>query len=315
MTQPDPTVRYGMDMPSSPKPLSGRVVAITGAGRGIGRATAQALAARGMRVAIGELDLAAAQQTASDIGGQAIALPLDVTSRASFAAFLDETERQLGPIDVLINNAGIMPLSRVVDESERIADLQIDVNIRGVMHGVKEIVPRFLSRGSGHVVNIASTAGKAGFAGGSTYCGTKAFVVMFSEALRAEVRPAGIEVSCVMPAVVNTELASGLTEARGVKNVEPADVAAAIVEALEHPRFDVYVPKSIGPINTLLSLLPRRARDGVTHALRADTILDQVDDAKRKAYETRIAESSQGPASAVTTVEGAPSETREPVSH
>jgi NADP-dependent 3-hydroxy acid dehydrogenase YdfG len=284
-----------MDMPSSPKPLSGRVVAISGAGRGIGRATAEALAARGMRVAIGELDLAAAQQTANDIGGQAIALPLDVTSRASFAAFLDETERQLGPVDVLINNAGIMPLSRVVDESERIADLQIDVNIRGVMNGVKEVVPRFLSRGSGHVVNIASTAGKAGFAGGSTYCGTKAFVVMFSEALRAEVRSAGIEVSCVMPAVVNTELASGLTEARGVKNVEPTDVAAAIVEALEHPRFDVYVPKSIGPINTLLSLLPRRARDGVTHALRADTILDQVDDGKRQAYEQRIAQSSKAP--------------------
>jgi NADP-dependent 3-hydroxy acid dehydrogenase YdfG len=305
-------------MASTPKSLSGRVVAISGAGRGIGRATARALAARGMRVAIGELDLAAAQQTAQEIGGSAIALPLDVTSRESFAAFLDETERQLGPVDVLINNAGIMPLGRVADESERIADLQIDVNIRGVMHGTKEIVPRFLSRGSGHIINIASTAGKAGFPGGSTYCGTKAFVVVYSEALRAEVRQAGIDVSCVMPAVVNTELASGLTEARGVKNIEPTDVAAAIVDALEHPHFDVYVPKSIGPINTLMSLLPRRARDGLAKALRADTILDQVDDAKRRAYQDRITQSSTSASPSATAgadTDTASKPTVEPVGH
>jgi NADP-dependent 3-hydroxy acid dehydrogenase YdfG len=280
-------------MASTPKPLSGKVVAISGAGRGIGRATARALAAQGMRIAIGELDLAAAEATAAELGESAIALPLDVTDRASFAAFLDETESRLGPIDVLINNAGIMPLNRVTEESDRIADLQIDVNIRGVMHGVKEIVPRFLSRGSGHIINIASTAGKAGFAGGSTYCGTKAFVIVFSEAVRGELRGTGVEISAVMPGVVNTELASGLKEARGVKNVEPTDVAGAIVEVLQHPRFDVFVPKSIGPINAALSVLPRRGREGLARALRADTILDSADSAKRLAYEERVASASK----------------------
>src|SRR3712207_8565668 len=88
-----------------------------------------------------------------------------------------------------------------------------------------------------------STAGKAGIPGGATYCGTKHFVVGVSEAVRAELRGSGIEVSCVMPGVVNTELAAGLQEARGVRNVNPEDVAEAIVEVLEVPRFDVFVPR------------------------------------------------------------------------
>ena len=306
-------------MAPPPTPLHGRVVAISGAGRGIGRATAKALAAHGMRVAIGELDLAAAQATAEEIGGQAIALALDVTSRASFAAFLDETERQLGPIDVLINNAGIMPLSRIHTESDASADLQIDVNIRGVMHGVKEIVPRFLARHRGHIVNIASTAGKGGFAGGATYCGTKAFVCVFSEAVRAEVSDAGIEVSCVMPGVVDTELSTGLGQARGVKNIAPEDVAAAIVETLQRPRFDVFVPRSIGPINAVMGLMPRRGRELMARALRADTMLDQVDTAKRRDYEARVAESSRAapsaPSAPTATAASAPAPPRRPIEH
>jgi NADP-dependent 3-hydroxy acid dehydrogenase YdfG len=276
-------------MARPPLPLHGRVVAITGAGRGIGLATASALIGRGMRVAIGEIDVAAAEQAAARLGNNAIALPVDVANRASFAQFLDETERALGPIDVLINNAGIMPLGRVVDESDEIAERMLDVNVRGVLHGVKEILPRFIERRSGHLVNIASTAGKGGFAGGATYCGTKHFVVGFSEAVRAELRGTGVEVSCVMPGVVNTELSSGLSPARGVRNAEPDEVAQAIVEALEHPRFDVFVPRAIGRIGPIMGLLPRRAREGVTRAMKADRLLDQVDAGARQAYELRVA--------------------------
>ncbi|WP_249010481.1 SDR family oxidoreductase [Conexibacter sp. DBS9H8] len=274
-------------------PLHGRVVAITGAGRGIGAATARALAGCGMKVAIGELDLAAAETTAAEIGHGAIALPLDVTSRESFAAFLDAAEAQLGPVDVLVNNAGIMPLSRVVSESDRTADLLLDVNVRGVMHGSKEALARMGARRRGHIVNIASTAGKGGFVGGATYCGTKAFVVVFSEALLLEAREVGVHVSCVMPGVVNTELSAGLGEARGVKNAQPEDVAAAIVEALQRPHFDVYVPKSIGPIQTVMTLLPRSWREKFTHALKADSILDEIDASKRRAYEERVATRSK----------------------
>jgi short-subunit dehydrogenase len=143
-------------------------------------------------------------------------------------------------------------------------------------------------------VNIASTAGKAGFPGGATYCGTKHFVVGVSEAVRAEVRETPIEVSCVMPGVVNTELAAGLQQARGVKNVNPEDVADHIVEALRKPYFDVFVPKSIGPINKVLGVLPRSGREAFARALKADKVLAQADPNARKGYELRASHSEPG---------------------
>jgi NADP-dependent 3-hydroxy acid dehydrogenase YdfG len=274
--------------------LTGRVAAITGAARGIGRATAQALIRQGMKVGIGDIDLAAAQATAAELGGGTVAFELDVTRRESVAAFFDGVEEQLGPLDVVINNAGIMQLGAFLDEDDLTTQRQIDINVNGVLFGVKESVPRFLSRNAGHLVNIASSAGKAGFPGGATYCGTKHFVVGFSEAVRGELRETPIEVSCVMPGIVNTELAAGLQSARGVKNVNPEDVADAIVDALRNPRFDVFVPKSIGPINQVLGLLPRSGREAFARALKADKVLAEADPNARRAYELRASNSEPG---------------------
>jgi short-subunit dehydrogenase len=156
---------------------------------------------------------------------------------------------------------------------------------------MKIILPRFVARGRGHLVNIASSAGKGGFPGGATYCGTKHFVVGVSEAVRAELRGTNVEVSCVMPGVVNTELATGLKEARGVKNVQPQDVAEAIVDALQVPRFDVFVPKSIGPILSVMGLVPRRGREAMTRLVKADQVLASADPNARKAYELRASAS------------------------
>jgi NADP-dependent 3-hydroxy acid dehydrogenase YdfG len=281
-------------MAKQPRILSGQVAAVTGAARGIGKATARALAAQGMKVAIGDLDAALAEQAAAEIGGAAIGLPLDVTRRESFEAFLDGVEDRLGPLDVLVNNAGIMQLGPFLEEDDATARRQVDINVHGVLHGMKIALPRFASRGHGHLVNIASTAGKAGFPGGATYCGTKHFVVGVSEAARAELRGSGVEISCVMPGVVNTELAAGLQEARGVKNVNPEDVAEHIVEALQVPRFDVFVPKSIGPINKVMGLLPRSGREGIARALKADRVLASADPGARRAYELRAAQSEPG---------------------
>ena len=278
-------------MAKQAKILTGRVAAITGGGRGIGRATAQALLRQGMKVAIGDIDLAAAQKTATELGGGTEAFELDVTRRESFAAFLDGVEDKLGPVDVLVNNAGIMQLGSFLDEDDATTQRQVDINVHGVLFGMKEVLPRFLGRGSGHLVNIASSAGKAGFPGGATYCGTKHFVVGLSEAVRGELRESPIEVSCVMPGIVNTELAAGLQQARGVKNVNPEDVANAIVEALRFPRFDVFVPKSIGPINQILGLLPRNGREAFARALKADKVLAEADPNARRAYELRAANS------------------------
>jgi NADP-dependent 3-hydroxy acid dehydrogenase YdfG len=272
--------------------LTGQVAAITGAARGIGRATAEAFLREGMKVAIGDLDHATAQQTARELGHGTIALPLNVTERASVKAFLDQAETQLGPIDVLVNNAGIMQIGhRIWEEDDATTQRMIDINVNGVMFGVKEIVPRMLQRGRGHVVNIASTAGKGGFPGGGTYCGTKHFVVGLSEALRAELRDTGIEVSCVMPVVVDTELAAGLQQTRGVKQVKPGDVADEIVSALQEARFDVFVPRSVAGITKVMNLLPRNGREAMSRALKADQVLAQVDVGQRAAYELRASHS------------------------
>lgn len=281
-------------MAKQPRSLSGKVAAITGGARGIGRETARAFIAKGIKVAIGDVDLAAAQQTGTELGGDTIALALNVTDRASVARFVDETEGHLGPLDVFVNNAGIMPLGRFIDEDDASAQRMIAINVNGVLYGMKEALPRFLARNTGHVVNIASAAGKAGFPGGATYCGTKHFVVGVSESVRAELRGTGVEISCVMPGPVNTELMAGAPSARGVKNVNPEDVAAAIVEALELPRFDVYVPKTLGPINAVMAIVPRRGREALARGLKADKVLDAADMGARREYELRAARSVPG---------------------
>jgi NAD(P)-dependent dehydrogenase (short-subunit alcohol dehydrogenase family) len=276
----------------TPVGLNGKVVAISGAARGIGRATATACLRAGMRVAIGDLDEAAANAAAAELGGGTVAVELDVTDRSSFAAFLDSVEDQLGKIDVVINNAGIMRLGAFADEADETTRGQVEVNAIGVLNGMKEAIARMAPRGQGHIVNVASTAGKGGFAGAVTYCATKHFVVGATEAARSELAGTGIELSCVMPGVVNTELSSGLQPARGVKNSEPEEVARAIVEALRNRRFDVYVPRAVGWIGPVIGLLPRGARDQVSRALRADRLLADADPAVRASYEARAAASA-----------------------
>jgi NADP-dependent 3-hydroxy acid dehydrogenase YdfG len=279
-------------MARAQRPLDGRVVAITGAGRGIGRATAQACVRAGMRVAIGDLDLAAARQAAAELGNGTVALELDVCDRASVARFVDETEQRLGPLDVFVNNAGIMPLSPFVAERDAVARAQVDINVHGVLHGMKEALARMLPRGRGQIVNIASTAGRVGFAGGATYSGTKHFVVGVSEAVRAEVRGTGIDITCVMPGVVNTELGAGLPQARFVGHIEAPMVADAIVAALRSPRFEVYVPRRIGPLTKAGAAVPTAVRDVFGRLLALDRVLGRPDVEARRAYEQRAARSA-----------------------
>jgi short-subunit dehydrogenase len=283
-------------MAKQPRILAGETVAITGAARGIGRATAEACLRQGMRVAIGDVDLAAARETAAALGPRTVALPLDVTDRASFEAFLDGAEEQLGPLDVLINNAGIMQIGRFIDEDDLTARRMIDINIHGVILGTKLALARMVPRDSGHIVNIASAAGKFGAPGGATYSATKHAVVGLTEAIRGELRLMGahIDVSYVMPVVVNTELGSGLGTARGTPNLEPSQVADAIVAALQDGTVDVWVPKSTKRTTLLATLLPRPLAEGVSRAIKADRVLAGADANTRRAYEMRAARSEPG---------------------
>jgi short-subunit dehydrogenase len=273
--------------------LSGKVVAITGGARGIGKATATALVRKGCRVAIGDLELELAEQTAAGLGGGTIALPLDVTDRGSFAEFLDETERQLGPVDVVVNNAGIMPVTTLVDESDASIRRQLDINVYGVIVGTQLAIERLRPRGSGHIVNIASQAGKTAIPGIATYSGTKHAVVGICEAVKAELRGSGVEVHCVMPTVVNTELTAGVGQ-KLIKPVEAEDVANEIVDALERGRFDVYVPRSNAVMTRFAALLPRRANEAIGRLMKADKLMFEVDHGARQAYEDRAAASEPG---------------------
>jgi NADP-dependent 3-hydroxy acid dehydrogenase YdfG len=285
-------------MAKQPRIIAGQTAAITGAARGIGRATAQALLAQGVKVVIGDLDEESARETAAQLGGpeRVVALPLDVTDRDSYAAFLDGAEERFGPLDVLVNNAGIMQIGRFIDEDDLTARRMIDINLHGVILGCKLALARMVPRDRGHIVNISSQAGKFGAPGGATYSATKHAVVGLTEAIRGELRLMGahVDVSYVMPYVVNTELGSGLGEARGMSNLEPSDVADAIVDALKTGRVDVWVPKEAKRNSVLGVLLPRSLAEGMTRAMKADRVLAGADLNRRRNYELRASQSEPG---------------------
>ena len=283
-------------MAKQPRILAGETAAITGGARGIGRATAEALQRQGMRVAIGDVDAESARRTAEELGPSAVALPLDVTDRESFARFLDDAERQLGPIEVLVNNAGIMQIGRFIDEDDLTARRMIDINLHGVILGTKLALERMIPRNRGHIVNVASQAGKFGSPGGATYSATKHAVVGLTEAVRGEMRLMGANValSYVMPYVVKTELGSGLGQARGLSELEPSEVGDSIVEALQYGTVEVWVPKRSRRTNQIVTLLPRRVSEAMGRALKADRVLTDIDAGVRSGYELRAAKSEPG---------------------
>jgi NAD(P)-dependent dehydrogenase (short-subunit alcohol dehydrogenase family) len=288
-------------MAKQPRSLSGKVAVVTGGGRGIGRALSQALAREGVRVAIADLDGAAAEQAANEIGGGAIGLALDVTDRPAFTAALDDVESRLGPVDIIVNNAGIMPIGPFEEETDATAIRQLELNLHAVIHGSKEGVRRMKPRDAGHIVNVASIAGKFGAPGGATYSACKHGVVGLCESLRAELYGTGVEVHVVMPALVTTELAAGTHEIKGIKRSTPEDVAEAVVEALKLGRFEVYVPKAVKALVTSTAISPRRFAEWLGRQMGGASLL-QADRSARAAYEERAAHSTPAVESVVAEV-------------
>src|SRR5437763_1651050 len=217
----------------------GRVVAITGAARGIGLATANALAQRGHRVAIGDLDGAEADAVAARLPAEAAGFELDVTDEDSFTRFLDGTEERLGPLEVLVNNAGIMFVGPLDGAGYRGASKVIDVNVKGVMTGMHLAIPRLCH--GGHIVNVVSSSAWIAPPAVGVYSASKHAARGLTDAVRAELRPAGIRVTAIYPGVVQTDLAVGTQASRGTKMIEPREVAEAIADVLEHPRDEVFV--------------------------------------------------------------------------
>lgn len=273
--------------------LRGKVVAITGGARGIGLAMAKTLSAQGARVSIGDVDAKLAAASARTIGAHAASL--DVRERASFSAFLESTENAFGPLDVLINNAGIMPTGAFTDESDAISETQIAVNLRGVILGCKLALPGMVARGSGHIVNVASMAGVLPVPGLAVYCATKFAVVGLTQSLREEYRDSGVQFSTIMPAKVTTELASGTdAAARGVPTSSPEDVAAAVVEALTKQLTEVTVPRYLGAAPAVLGLAPHWLQRGFRRTFGDRRVLEKLDSKARTGYDQRIAALARG---------------------
>ena len=275
-----------------PRPLSGSVVAITGGARGIGQATARALSHHGACVAIGDLDGDLAAQVAAELGGDAFGVGIDVTDNGAFTAFLDGVEHRLGPLDVLVNNAGIMNAGPIDTEDEALTARAVAINLEAVIHGTREAVRRMKPRGTGHIVNVSSAVSKVAGSHCATYVATKFGVAGFSEAVAIELRGTGVQMSVVRPSLVHTDLTSGFGGLRGMPFIEPEDVAARIVETLQRPRFDVPVPKRLGPALWLNQALPFRARMALAHLTKADQILGGIDAGERAAYVERVKETA-----------------------
>ncbi|TDC45869.1 SDR family oxidoreductase [Actinomadura sp. KC345] len=268
-----------------------KVIAITGAARGIGLATARALQAaafdgEGATVVIGDIDETAVKEAAASLGVTGLAL--DVTSRESFTAFLDAAEESAGRLDVVINNAGIMPIGPVTGETDADARRCIDVNVHGAMLGTKLALDRMLPRGAGHIVNIASVAGVMFTPGLALYNASKAAVLGFTEATRLEVQDRGVHVSAVLPTFTNTELVAGTSSPKGQRNCEPEDIAAAVVELVGRPRPQVVVPKKLGRQLRMSALFSDRVKQAVQRRLGLDKIFLDYDKEARSHYDDRI---------------------------
>ncbi len=264
---------------SSMKPLdlNGAVVVVTGAARGIGRATAQAFATAGATVHRGDLDPA----------GDATVHPLDVTSRDSFAAFIDTVLAESGHIDVLVNNAGVMPLGRFLDEPDEISRVTMDVNVWGLIHGMRLVLPGMLDRHRGHLVNIASMAGKIPFPGMAVYNASKYAAVGLTAAVRRELHNTGVTASAVLPSAVRTSLSSGVRLGGLLPTADPTDVAAAVLRTCRTRQPELAVPRWLGAWKTLDGLVPSRLMS-LGRRLAGDDRGLHADPSARSSYTERV---------------------------
>jgi NAD(P)-dependent dehydrogenase (short-subunit alcohol dehydrogenase family) len=276
--------------------INGRTIAITGAARGIGHAIAKALLRRGARVVIGDRDVDALEAAVAALSplGPASGHPLDVTDRESFAAFLDKARSEGGGrIDVLVNNAGVMPIGPFLDQSDRAIRSAIEVNLYGVLTGCRLVLPEMVARRGGHVVNIASMAGMLGVPGQAVYAGTKFAVVGLTTALADEFSPQGVRVSAVLPTFTNTELIAGTAPTPAQRPVQPEDVGAAVVRVLNKPTTIVSVPGALRFVAAITQMLSPRGRRWLNKKMGNDRVFLDFDATARKGYEAR-AQSSTG---------------------
>jgi short-subunit dehydrogenase len=247
-------------------------------------------------VVIGDRDVALQESAVAQLTklGPVSGYPLDVTDRESFATYLDKARTDGGGhIDVLINNAGVMPIGPFVDESEQAIRSSLEVNLYGVIAGCQLVLPDMIARRSGHIINIASLSGLIPVPGQVVYVGAKFGVVGLSAALADEVAPHGVDVSVIMPPFTNTELISGTATGGAIKPVEPEDIAKAVVKTLDKPKTHVSVPPALRFTAQAAQMLGPRGRRWMNRKLGLDRVFLDFDTTARKSYEDR-ARAAQG---------------------
>jgi NAD(P)-dependent dehydrogenase (short-subunit alcohol dehydrogenase family) len=268
--------------------LTDTSVAVTGGAHGIGRAIAQQFARAGARVAIGDLDVLAAQALATEIGGGAIGVALDVRDRDAFAAFMDAAEETHGPLGVMVNNAGIDWVGPFHEEPDQVTRRELDVNLLGTILGSRLALQRMLPRRKGHLVNISSGVGRVPLPGSSVYSATKHGIVGLTESLRLEYRGSGIRFTLVHPAQVKTAMIQGQPQPRLLAQVSADDVAHAVLDAVREDKFEVWVPASQAISVKLGNLLPRPVRESVMRAMGVGRIAGEADPIARRDYHERM---------------------------
>lgn len=266
-------------------PIRGASVAVTGGAGGIGHAIAARFARQGARVAIGDLDAQAARNAAAETAGTAMGTALDVTDEESFTTFLDAAEAAHGPLDVLVNNAGVDwmgPFHTATDHDSR---REVAVNLLGPIIGSRLALQRMLPRRHGHIVNVASAAGRIPQPGSSVYTATKHGVVGLTECMALEYRGSGVRFSLLHPGYIPTAMTAGTTlPSRLLPTATPDDCARAVIHAVQHNRFNVFVPAGQGIGIKLGYLVGRAARDRVLLAMGIGKIAGDLDRAARAEY-------------------------------
>jgi short-subunit dehydrogenase len=267
--------------------VADKVIAITGGARGIGLSIATVLQGLGGKVAIGDIDESAVKEAGARLGLK-VCRGLDVTDRQSFSGFLDSVESELGPVDVVVNNAGIIAVGSAVDESDAITRRVLDVNVYGVILGTKLAAQRMVPRGHGHIINIASLGSVLPTQGIATYCATKHAVLGYTDTVRMENRGSGVHFSAILPTLTNTEMIAGIGHPRGLKNAEPDDVARAVAAVIAKPKSRVVVPRSMGVVASTRRLMPQRVSEALEGLLGTGRVFtSDVEVDKRTSYARR----------------------------